>query len=196
MSYIDNVLPDMRRAARTVAAKWPQVTTEEDMTNTLVVHFMEAPGALQTLAELPSDKRVARLTAIGHERASAERDDREVFSGQFTYSVDEVKQLLERGALAGHVNGFDAGREDLLQAIRTLHGRTPNYADAIWLRYDQAGKPNRDALSRGIEALTTLMNRVSSNERYQFNNGGRFRNNRQALNQADLDYNGEGRYDD
>lgn len=190
------VMNEIERAARKVALKWPQITSEEDMVQSLVLHFLERLPSLQVLVELPTDKRLGRLTAIGHEKASAQRDDLEVFSGSFSYSVDEVRRLLERGALDGHVDNFDAGVEDVLQGMEALRKKNSNYAMSIISRYQTHGEPNRVTLSRGLESLTTLMNRIKATERYEFTNGGRFRNNRQALNQADLDYEGQGRYDD
>lgn len=171
------------------------------MTHTLVVHFMEAPGALEALAELPVDKRRARLTAIGHEKASGERDDLEVFSGQFTYSVDEVRKLLERGALEDTVEGFDAASEDAKAALLQMQTRNTDYASALVNKYVFRQSPARvspeaKVLERAVDSLTTHMNRVSSSARYEFSNGDRFRNNKQALNQGDRDYDGEGRYDD
>jgi hypothetical protein len=200
MTDIETVLPDIRRAAKRVAGRWPQVVTEEDMVQTLSLHFLEAPGALEALINLPSAKRLGRLIGIGHDKASGQRDDLEVFSGQFTYSVDEVRRLLDRGSLEGQLDGYNAATADIETAYGELQVKNEGHAKALYSRYvlqvvpDRDG-PEKDVLSRAVDSLTLHMNRVSRSARYEFSNGGRFRNNRQAINQGDLDYEGEGRFD-
>jgi hypothetical protein len=81
MDYIEKVLPDMKKAAERVARKWPNVTTNEDLFQDLVVHFLESPGSLEKIAELEADHRTSVLTNIGHQLASKERDDLSVFLG-------------------------------------------------------------------------------------------------------------------
>lgn len=201
MEYIEVVLPDIEKAAGRVAKKWAQVTTQEDLYQDLIVHFLEAPGSLEKLAELPPGKRMARLVSIGHERASAARDDLEVFSGQFAYSVDEVRSLAERGAILSRVRDFDAASIDFQESLALLKKRNRDYWSAIVDRYVEGNVPERGSalekvLSRGLESLTTLMNRARATKRYEYTNGGRFRNNQAALNQGDRDYEGAGRYDD
>jgi hypothetical protein len=201
MDHIEIVLPDMKRAAGRVARKWPEVTNQEDLFQDLVIHFLDRPGSLEALALLPSDKRLARLVAIGHERASANRDDLEVFSGQFTYSVDEVRKLAERGAVMESVQDYDAPSLDMQQAMTVLKRRNRDYWSALIEKYVNGISPERNSaaakvLERGLESLTTLMNRASTARKYEFTNGGRYRNNRSALNGSDRDYEGAGRYDD
>lgn len=200
MDYIEIVLPDMKAAAGRVAKKWPQVTNQEDLFQDLVVHFLESPGSLEKLAQLAPNKRLARLVAIGHERASAARDDLEQFSGQFTYSVDEVRKLAQRGAILKSVEAFHAASVDLQESMATLKNNNKDYWGAIVDRYVNDTVPAQGApamvLSRALESLTKLMNRARASKRYEFTNGGRYRNNQVALNEGDLDYEGAGRYDD
>jgi hypothetical protein len=202
MHDIETVLPDIQRAAKRVAGKWPQVTTEEDMVQVLSLHFLEAPGALEALIKLTPDKRLGRLIGIGHDKASGQRDDLEVFSGQFTYSVDEVRKLLERGALDGQVDRYDAATADIETAYGELQAKNEGHAKALHSRYVLNVVPanqsaERFVLDRAVDSLTTHMNRVSRSARYQFTNGGRFRNNRMAVNQSDWDYEGvDGRFDE
>lgn len=201
MEYIEVVLPAMEAAAGRVAKKWPNTTSKEDLYQDLVVHFLESPGSLEALAQLPPDKRLARLVAIGHERAAAARDDMEVFSGQFSYSVDEVRKLAERGAVLQRVKDYDAPSIDLQESMVLLKKRNRDYWSAITERYvnEETNADNpaaRMVLQRALESLTTLMNRARASKRYTFTNGGRYRNNQVALNQGDRDYEGVGRYDE
>lgn len=200
MNYIEVVLPDLKTAAARVAKKWPQATTEEDLFQDLVVHFLEAQGSLEKLAELPRDKRLARLVAIGHERASAARDAVDLFSGQFNYSVDEVRKLADKGAALELVDGFNGASVDFQASLGAMKKQNRDYWSAITDRYVSGAVPSQGApavvLVRALESLTTLMNRARATQSYEFTNGGRYRNNQQALNQSDNDYEGVGRYDD
>lgn len=198
MEYIEVVLPDIAKAAGAVARKWPTVTSQEDMYQDLVVHFLETPGSLENLAQLPSPDRVKILTRIGHEKASGHRDSLDQFSGQFNYSVDEVRKLAERGAALQTVDRFEGASVDFQASLAVLKKRNRDYWSVIIDRYVNGGtdRAQKDVLSRAMESLTTLMNRARATQRYEFTNGGRYRNNQQALNQSDHDYEGVGRYDD
>lgn len=200
MDYIEVVLPDIEKVAGRVAKKWPQATTQEDLFQDLVVHFLERPGSLETLAGLPKSDREAILTRVAHQTASASRDDLDVFSGQFAYSVDEVRKLAERGAALNRVQAFDAPSIDFQASLELLKKRNRDYWSAIIERYVNDTVPAQGAaamvLSRALESLTTLMNRARATKQYEFTNGGQYRNNRKALNQGDRDYEGAGRYDD
>jgi hypothetical protein len=200
MTLIETVLPDIRKAAKRVAGRWPQVVTEEDMVQTLSLHFLEREGSLEALIKLTADKRLGRLIGIGHDLASGQRDDLDVFSGQFTYSVDEVRRLLDRGALEGQLDGYNAATADVETAYGELQVKNEGHAKALYSMYvlrvvPENRSPEHQVLLRAVDSLTLHMNRVSRSARYEFSNGGRFRNNRQAINQGDLDYDGEGRFD-
>lgn len=193
------LLPDIRTAARTVAYKWPTVTTSEDMTQDLVLHFIERKGSAIKLSEMEVGERRAALVRVGHQLAAAMRDDFEVFSGQYRYSVDDVKAGLSKGALKGK-DSLNVQSGDLVQALVALNKKNPEQGQAIVARYLNEVRPQSGAdkmvLSRGIENLTRLMNRADISEEYDYENGGRFRNNRSAISQVDLDYDGEARFDD
>jgi hypothetical protein len=197
MNLIEEVMPDIRRAAKKVADKWPSITTQEDMIQTLTVHFLEAPGALKKLAELTPGKRMGRLIGIGHDKASGERDALDVFTGQFSYSVDEVRKLLERGGLDGQVGGFNSAVADLEAAYGELQVKNAGHGKALWDRYALGIKPAQGApamvLSRALESLTVHMNRVSKSARYEYLNGGRKRSvltNPSAISVGEHDYEG------
>lgn len=195
VNYIETVLPDIKKAAQRVAKKWPQVTTEDDLFQDLTLHFLERPGSLEKLAHLTADKRLARLVAIGHEKASANRDDLEQFSGQFNYSVDEVRKLLDRGAIIHIIPGHDAASVDVQTSMQVLKKRNLDYWSVLVDRYVQGvvpanGSSVRKVLDRATESLTTLMNRGRASQTYEFTNGGRYRNNKAAVSQIREDYDG------
>lgn len=197
---IDQLAPDIKAAARTVAYKWPTITTEEDMAQELALHFLERDGSLQKLLSMEVGERRASLVRVGHQIAAAERDDFEVFSGQYRYSVEDVKRALAKGVLQGK-STFDVQAGDIVDAVEQLREKTPQYLNALVSRYvhgiipDRKGK-GKDTLNHAVEALTLLMNRGVLTEEYEYENGGRHRSSRDGLSQADLDYDGEDRFDE
>jgi hypothetical protein len=123
---------------------------------------------------------------IGHQIASKERADYDVFSGNFRYSVDEVRGLLEgrvlhqsNPALGSNwsiAEDFIKGGEfedavltklssetDLLRGMQRLVKLNYPYAEIIGRRYltdeSLAEAVDRMRLMRALTALTTQMNR-------------------------------------
>lgn len=192
------IRPEIERAARSVARKWDQVTDAEDLEQEILTHLMARPGSLKKLTEMEEDQRRGTLVRIGHQLASEERTRYEYFSGQYTYSVDEVRLLLERKALSGPVEGFDAARLDAIRALQGLEESSPEYAAGIVRRYVFGEVPDRDsaarkALNRAVDSLTNRMNRNRNNDIAEYENGGGRRavlSNRRARRAVDADYYG------
>lgn len=201
MSVIEELIPDIKAVARSVAYKWPSVTTEEDMVQAITMRLLETQGSIDKLVSMPVDKRRAGLSRLGHQIASRERDDYEVFSGKYLYSVEDVRKLLSAGVIGGEEKRFNSSGMDVLDGMIELEKRNPKYNKAILSRYVDGVIPDRkgagkDTLNHAIEALTVCMNRKLSSKNYDFTNGGRRGSNRQAVNEDDLLYDGAGRFDD
>lgn len=201
MEYIEIVLPDLEKVAGQVARKWPQVTSQEDLYQDLVVHFLERPGSLEKLTEFASPDRQKIVNRVAHQIASGQRDDLEIFSGQFTYSVPEVRKLAEKGAALNRVANFDAASIDFQESLALLKKQNRDYWSVFVDRYVNDVQPERNSagakvLERAVESLTILMNRARATKQYEFTNGGTYRNNKAALQVSDTDYEGAGRYDD
>jgi hypothetical protein len=193
---LQSVLPDIKAAGRTVAYKWPTITTAEDMTHDLVLHFIERKGSLEKLSEMEPGERRASLIRVGHQLAAALRDDFEVFSGQYRYSVDDVKEGLRKGALKGK-DSFNVQSGDVVQALVALNKKNPQQAQAVVSRYLHSRKPDneqaRSVLRRAEDNLTRLMNRGEISEEYDHRNGGRTRphvNNAESIGVGEFHYEG------
>jgi hypothetical protein len=130
--------------------------------------------------------RVQALTWMGHQIAKGERTSFEYFTGNFRYSVNEVKKLLAGGMLRGmnpatgsswaaedYVatdGSFEDGllnrystELDLVRAMIRLEDKNHEAARAIVLRYlvGRVPKGSKDevALVRALVYLTEEMNR-------------------------------------
>jgi hypothetical protein len=150
------------KAAARVARSWPHCVTADDLEQAIMLKLIEAP---ESSAKLLEESEVAQrkiLIAAGHRIASSEQQDYERFSGQYLYSVREVRALLEENVLTVENEAFNPVEVDLRQALDTI---APQYAEAINRRYRQGIVPPRRGaeavrLSRAIERLTELMNRT------------------------------------
>ncbi len=150
---------EVEKAAKTVAFKWPNVVSADDMEQELYLHLLESPGSVEKLLNEFNDKdRLNAVVAIGHKIAGKERDDYEVFSGNFRYSVNEVKTLLEDRALhhespelgsnwsvsEDFIQGGEfedkvinklASETDLRKGMKMLRAKNSKYAELVTRRY-------------------------------------------------------------
>lgn len=168
----------VRKAAKTVAHQWPTVVEADDMEQDIYLHLLESPGSVEKLLNDFSDKdRLNALVAIGHKIAGKERLDYEIFSGNFRYSVDEVKKLLEKQTFKDASLGRTATSGDLVAGMNRLRESSPQYAEMIERRYVNGETMTVDAdrkrSERAVEALTTEMNRSFKSTRHDDGPGSR-----------------------
>ena len=176
--YIEDVMPQLEKAAGVVARKWPTVTSEDDLYQDLVEHFLDRPGSLEALAKLPVSDQVGIATRVGHDKVSGQRDDFEVFSGNFHYSIGEVQALLRRGCIMENVDKFQGSSFDVQQAMIELRSKNANYWNILIRKYVQGEKfpsstnESKHLVPRAEALLTTLMNRAKRKQLYEWENGG------------------------
>lgn len=182
---IEDLQELIAKAARSVAFQWPGIVAEDDLVQDISLHLLERPNSVEKLYEMDEGVRLKWLKTIGHQIASKERTDYEYFSGNFRYSVSEVKSLLSSGMLqelgdvlksswsAEEFIARSSGFEDALltktsmetDLRRGLHGLASDngtyYAviHARYLRGEELGDSDRKSLSRALGKLTDLMNR-------------------------------------
>ncbi|QGJ97098.1 DNA binding protein [Mycobacterium phage PetterN] len=179
----DNELePVIRRAANSVAFQWPGIVEQEDVEQEIWARLLESESSLKKVKAMEKREQYRAIVGIGHQIASRERTDYDEYKGSYTYSVADVKSLLKRDVLTTRVDGFDAAVVDLMEGLEALArrdlelveaGKRPtNYVEAVVSRYADGvvprSKPEQNALSRGLEALTKAMNqsaRVQFSER-------------------------------
>ncbi len=185
-SNIMDMHDTIKKAAKTVAFEWPGVVDEADVEQSLNLHLLERPNSIDKLLnEFDEKQRLNAIIQIGHQIAKQERIDYEHFSGNFRYSVDEVRQFLEDRALMNDdpalgsnwsvSDSFIDGGEfedvvltkcsseiDLERGMTRLRKQNAKYADIITMRYLNeipTAELNRPTLSRALSALTNEMNR-------------------------------------
>lgn len=178
---------EIHKAAQSVSYQWPGVVQAEDLEQDIYVRLLETPGSVeQLISEFDDKSRLNAIIKIGHQIAAQERTDYEVFSGNFRYSVNEVKRLLEDRALHNEnpelssnwsvsedfikggefedaVLNKSSSETDLRRGMERLRSDNPNYANVLMRKYfsDEAITTGADItrVSRALTALTTEMNR-------------------------------------
>ena len=88
-------IKEIEKASRKAANDWPGVAEAEDIDQEVWVKILEAPGTQRDLAEMDDNARYQTLHKLAQRVASKERNDYSRFSGNFRYSVSEVRSLLE-----------------------------------------------------------------------------------------------------
>lgn len=178
---------DIRRAAKLVAFQWPGVVEEHDMVQDIYLHLLERPNEVDKLRRMEDEKsRYNIIVKKGHRIANQERKDYSYFTGNYRYSVKEVRALLISGALRDDETSPPVHRPtdeeyqptvagkskppvphavtDLRQGLELLGKRHIRYAEAIVRRYlyEEATETSleRTVLSRALGALAEEMNRV------------------------------------
>lgn len=102
--------PFVSQACRSVAAKWPGLADYEDLQQDVWVKVLKSNGTLDALLAMDSGDRVHNLKRMAHRIAAKMRDDYEVFSGNYMYSVGMVRGLLKEGALSYEPSSSGLGR--------------------------------------------------------------------------------------
>lgn len=163
---LDELTRVVRRVARSVAFNWPVTVVGDDLEQELWLEILQKPSTLKALVEADPPLRYRLLVRLGHRSAGNARDTYEFFTGNFRYSVDDVKRLLLKGALDTDVVPDSSSGLDLEASLSALWETTPQYAEAITTRYSEKwespeSRSGQHALERGLTALTDGMNRNS-----------------------------------
>lgn len=150
----------VKKSARMVAAQWPGLLEAEDVEQEIWVRLMEGPATINKFRDRFDDRnRVNALINMGHQIANRVLTEQHIATGNFRYSVNDVKTILksDRSELTR------TAVLDLKAGMQVLQERNPAHAEAITDRYYLGIVPKQGAaagkLTRALTALTTHMNR-------------------------------------
>ncbi|ANA86995.1 DNA binding protein [Gordonia phage Strosahl] len=157
---------DITKAAKSVAYQWPGIVEAEDIEQGIWEHILARPGAEARLMNSTPTGRYKAIVHFGHQIASQERTDYDHFSGNYRYSVDEVKKALVEFMPEGPGVAGTATSEIKLDIERSLFKLNDRYFDLVVRRYGEQESirngADKEALSQAVASLTDLMN--SSNK--------------------------------
>ncbi|MGW3992190.1 hypothetical protein ACWEF6_01760 [Amycolatopsis sp. NPDC004772] len=161
MTTIDDLIPEVEKAARSATRSWTGALDAEDIVNDVWVKIYEAPKTLPALLSYEADQRGKVLRAIARQCAGSEMSDRELFSANVSYSTDDVRRILAKGG-AGDTPGTTTHIEwvDVQAALTAI---SPWYAEVIFAHYvagDYVEPPGDKGttLTRARDALAAAMN--------------------------------------
>lgn len=175
---IDDLTPEVERAARSAGRSWTGALDVEDIAGDMWVKILESPKTLPSLLSYESDQRARVLLAIGRQCAQSELTDREVFSANVQYSTDDVRRILDNGGAHPEWAGIEPGSVshtewmDVQAGLTALGNRYspdgrggPWYAEVLFAHYvagDYVEAPGDKGatLTRARDALTVEMNRA------------------------------------
>lgn len=159
----------VEKAARDISRKWPTIDWE-DTRQDIWVQLLERPNQLaQALEEEDPGVRLRKLAA---QSVAEEINTYEFFSGQYEYGTDEVRTLLEMGLITNREVATLTESTDLSTGMLMLKDRNKGQFNIIVDKYVyDIEQPDRKSVTRAIDALTTLMNRVNTSTRYTDHQG-------------------------
>jgi len=195
----DKLIRHIRNVSRNVAFGWPGVVDEEDLEQMIRVRILEAgPKYYNSLLEMDKAARETLLAKIGHQIATQERDDYELFTGNYKYSWDEMDHLLEKEGVLSHalhelqtvspdypgqdkVKGGPAnslGHDgdvvveamDLLEALDRIKDRNSDYYAVLVNKYKYGIQPERwsSEEKRLARAKRALLSEMNASYRRRF----------------------------
>lgn len=150
----------VKKAATAAAWNWHGLMEAEEIESELWIEIAQSPATAEALRgrEGPA---LSRLLAFKANRVCAkERTAFERYSGQYQYSVGEVKEiaaeiLTKSGKVTCEVMDF-------MDALQELISRNPGYADVFLRRYADGetftNGVDRSRLSRALTKFTDFMN--------------------------------------
>jgi hypothetical protein len=157
---MEELLETVKKAAKSVAFQWPGVIEADDVEQEIWVHLLERPGTVTKILDKMDDSAKYRaIVGIGHQIASKERNDYSYYSGNYKYSLADVKKILVEKILTSDEFHWNEAVSDIRESIVTLK---TEYREAIAKRYVDGEVPAQGApameLTRAIESLTDAMN--------------------------------------
>lgn len=152
----------VKAASRRASNNWYGLMEPDEIEQELWVEILESPATSGKLADSDPNHITDLLARMADRICIKERDAYEHFTGNYRYSVNEAKVLVEEYFLR---NGEELMIEivDVEVAYGQMTETNPNYAEAVFRKF-ALGEPvdsgwERDRLSRGLTKLTDLMNR-------------------------------------
>lgn len=160
----------VKNAARFTADEWPGIVEADDVEQDIWLRLLESPGSAAKLVDMNDRDRKVSLNKIGRQLAVEERSSYELFASQIHYSTDEVREILEAGALVGEGFNSEDERIDFDYAIELLRENTPQYVEYLWDYHegDVASENQVNAwkrASRAVRKLSDYMNTYTRDRR-------------------------------
>lgn len=150
----------LNTVAREASNRWRGILEADEIKSEIWIQVLQSTANASDVLNAKEENLIKLLTTKANSICAKEASALSHFSGQYHYSVDEVKEmasdvLTKQGPATCQVIDF----MDAVQLMITHH---PGRADYILRRYADGemfeGATDRKRLSRAVEKLTDLMN--------------------------------------
>lgn len=168
------LVDSVKRAARSASNTWYGLLDPDEIEQELWLQIFESPATAGKLEGSDPDLVTDLLARMADRICIQERADYEHFTGNYRYSVNEVKALAELffvrtgEELLVDLVDFEVGFELLTET-------NPHYAEVVFRRYALGEAPAEKAqqhyLSKGLTKLTDHMNRHHKDREREYRDG-------------------------
>ncbi|BBC53847.1 putative helix-turn-helix DNA binding protein [Mycobacterium phage PP] len=141
-----------RSAAQAALGIWGRDEDPEDLVQDLWVWYLESEGTQRYLSGLEDHEAIQATRRAAMQILSKQALRSDTFRGVTLYSSEAVKDHLKGRS----TNKFL--RRIMPVALANLQKQNPMQAEAIRLRYEEGGRPDKDVLLRAHQALTEHVN--------------------------------------
>lgn len=163
---------EVKKQAQLAARRWGGILDEDDIVQGIWLGILESDYDKEYLMNAGE----AHVKLVLHRRADRvcgkEKTDHARFMGDFRYTPANVRKSLELYFQDGRSLEFNT-HVAITQNIAELMKSSQDYYDMVVARYRDGHKPENkheeNALYRGVDKLTELMNEDLRNQRNQYN---------------------------
>lgn len=182
------IAKDVAREARLASARWNGMTDADDIEQELWLWIMERPGTQRFFKSAETGQIRSALTSRANDICSKSNLAYDHFSGQYTYTPAEVRELLttyfgtdvsevsaavmelaeselSETMISNILGGVISPDEkmDVEQGLQVLEETHPQYYFVLMEAYRAGIEPeHRTTKTRAVDKLTTIMNRKRS----------------------------------
>lgn len=165
----------IKKATRKASSNWYGLMEPEEIESEIWIEILESPATRSDIENADSKDLEKILYNKAERICMGERDDYEHFTGNYRYSVNEAKALIE-GYLQRSGEELMVELLDAEIALERLSDSHPHYAEAIFKRYalgltPKEDKQFEDALRRGLTKFTDYMNRSFKDREREYRDG-------------------------
>jgi hypothetical protein len=167
-----DIFEDIKRVAESIASLWDVAVDPDDLTQDMAERLLRDKTAT-TVTSCDRDARRSYLQIVAKQVASGHLASYEFHSGQYTYTSDDVRELLDEGALVRVTDNdpedesttFSVEDTDLRIAFADEDNLSEFHRNILWNEFvDNAYEGHSQNVTRAVRSLTRGMNNNHSHD--------------------------------
>ncbi|AEJ94555.1 hypothetical protein PBI_ACHEBE_49 [Mycobacterium phage Achebe] len=151
-----SLIPEvLEAAAKSALATWGREGGLDDLVQDLWVWYLERPETQRKLAELSKPEAITTVRRAAIQILTEQVLAGNNFNGRNLYSSEAVKDVLKDRSTNRYL------KDIMPTAMAALEKQNPDHAEALRVRYEDGGKPDKDVLFRAHKAITEQVNIIA-----------------------------------